>query len=140
MRGTWEVSPREAGGLRVPALVAGSFVPETQTPSVVGAQYLYRWLGSTWTGPVPVPARVVSVTDESYWWVANLDSLLESTDGGENWHPEGQTPDGWLVDRLTMIDSGHGWALAFRPIKPPYSAVLRSDDGGRDWTMITIPS
>jgi len=137
---TWEVGPRETGGLKVSALVAGSFVAGPQAPSVVvGDQYLYRWHGSTWTGPVPLPTGVVSVTSESHWWVMNSSSLVETTDGGVDWHLAGETPAGWLIDRLTMVDPGHGWALASRPRLPAFTAVLRSDDGGRDWTPIAIP-
>ncbi len=72
--------------------------------------------------------------DSSYY-------LLRTTDGGETWQdvtpPTGFSSPPWKAD-ITILGIDADTALAFPPdylfsIKPPYTLVWRTNDGGKSW-------
>jgi photosystem II stability/assembly factor-like uncharacterized protein len=153
---TWEIGPPEVSGgfsplLLVEDLRAGS----QQGQMVLSAEYLYTWRPSTWMGPLRLPAvpavPASTGTDQNRWLVATGSSILETTDAGAHWQALGQIPYGWQVSRLTMVDRTHGWAQLFGAVQSgpapgnnvpvqPATALARTVDGGRHWSLVGTPS
>jgi len=147
--GTIEQGPPVIGTRPAPAVLVSPVLPgPQQRPVLVAERYLYLWRSPTWTGPVLIPnggAPGALVVDEAHWLFVNGNSVLGTTDGGENWLALGQVPAGWVASRLTMPDADHGWALLLR-ITPgaatasPASGLGRTVDGGRHWTLVSAPT
>jgi photosystem II stability/assembly factor-like uncharacterized protein len=150
---TWESGPQVVGGRVSPLLLVEEARQGQQGQIVLSAEYLYTARSSAWMGPVLVPeipaVPTVMETDQAHWLVATGSSVLETTDAGENWQRLGQIPYGWLVSRLTMVDRDHGWAQLIGalgpswgnniPVAPP-TALARTVDGGRHWSLVVTPS
>jgi photosystem II stability/assembly factor-like uncharacterized protein len=105
-------------------------------------QYVYTWQAPAWAGPLSTPAGPVLVADPGRWLAANGSSVLETSDRGQSWTALGAVPRGWVVARLTMVDSSDGWAVVHSagPSGAMQSELARTTDGGRHWDLIIVPS
>lgn len=111
--------------------------------------------GYTWQNPVamlpdsPGPVGrtpVMSILDPDHWWVSS-----QSQQGGDNVQAPPQltfTTNGGRsfiqvhsprIIQMRFVDANHGWAEA---VAGPFNhnQLLRSDDGGRHWTELSVPS
>jgi photosystem II stability/assembly factor-like uncharacterized protein len=111
---------------------------------LIPTRYLYPLGPATWPVPAVLETTGPLFVDQARWLVANGASVLETIDEGENWLALGTVPAGWLVDRLTMVDRDHGWAVLFRASAAPgtvtATGLARTVDGGRRWTLVGLPS
>jgi photosystem II stability/assembly factor-like uncharacterized protein len=93
---------------------------------------------------IPVPTdhflRSVVFTDSLHGWAAGNDgAIIHTADGGESWslQESGTTND---IADLFFLDSLQGWASSFNFMVPPYGTVLlKTVDGGEEWTQIPYP-
>ncbi|TMC09717.1 MAG: hypothetical protein E6J41_09980 [Chloroflexi bacterium] len=143
--GILEDTPPAPGSGSSPMVAVATLEPgPRQNAFTLDGRYVYTWQAPAWAGPVQVPNGPVTVADQAHWFVVMGTSVLESTDGGENWTALGAPVSGWVVNRLTMVDRDHGWATLFR--LPPSglsistTGLARTADGGRHWAAITPPS
>jgi photosystem II stability/assembly factor-like uncharacterized protein len=142
--GTLEDTPPARAGASAPSVAVAILEPgPRQGVFNVDGRYVYTWQAPGWTGPVQVPSGPVTLADQAHWFVVMGTSVLESTDGGENWTTLGAPASGWVIERLAMVDQDHGWATLFR-LPPPGSPIsatglARTADGGGHWTIVTPP-
>jgi photosystem II stability/assembly factor-like uncharacterized protein len=91
----------------------------------------------------PIHDGGVLITGPARWVVASGSSVLETSDGGENWAPLGSAPPGWLINSIAMLDRGSGWAVLVRPGPAqmlPAFGLARTTDGGVHWTPVPPPA
>jgi photosystem II stability/assembly factor-like uncharacterized protein len=143
--GTWDEGPAAVAGGSVPALVVSEIIAGPRGGSIsLTSQNVYTWQPPAWIGPVLIPGGGgVLVAGPARWLVANGNSLLETSDGGENWVPLGMPPPGWLMSSIAMLDRGTGWAVVLHPgLSPtrPAFGLARTTDGGLHWALISLPA
>jgi photosystem II stability/assembly factor-like uncharacterized protein len=69
-------------------------------------------------------------------WALGSAALIGTSDSGETWHElvDHQDPNQYLAGRAAAFtDASHGWLLSFR------EPLMRSDDGGHEWTPVPLP-
>jgi photosystem II stability/assembly factor-like uncharacterized protein len=145
--GTIEEGPQLVGTRPSPAIVVSPLTPGSQPRQVFAAgRYVYLWRSAAWTGPRMIPngGPGVVIVDQTHWLVVSGNSVLQTTDEGEQWLALGQVPSGWVVSRLTMADADHGWALLLSTAlggatASPGTGLARTVDGGRHWTLVSAP-
>jgi photosystem II stability/assembly factor-like uncharacterized protein len=116
------------------------------TPSDTQTKELYHSVdaGSTWVlvatsnsgtepgaGRLPasgVVTQVISVGPGRLLIALDNGTLIESTDGGRTWAPQGLPANGGVI-QLTFTDAQHGWAIL-----SPNDTLYRTSDGGAHWT------
>ena len=83
------------------------------------------------------PLSSVTFVDVAMGWAAGRGVILGTTDGGKSWHAE------WTgtrsISSLTAVDRVHAWGLASGTTAPAAHWLVRTADGGRTWTMTTLP-
>ena len=83
-------------------------------------------------GHLPVSGIVTQLTSVgSDLLLIALDNgtLIESTNGGRTWAPQGLPANGGVV-QLTFTDAQQGWAIL-----SPNDTLYRTSDGGAHWTL-----
>ncbi|NQV02125.1 MAG: hypothetical protein HQ542_05745 [Bacteroidia bacterium] len=91
---------------------------------------------------VPTTQNLQSVcfTDSLYGWaVGDSGTIIHTTDGGENW---GLQDSPIMNDIVTVffLDQNLGWASAINYTTPPYGSILlKTFNGGADWTSLPYP-
>ncbi len=88
--------------------------------------------GNTWTAAASLPANCLIRWQEDRWFAYNITQggILYSTDAGQSW----QTPGSGVLNKKTMsiVAKYGGTMLAIG--QGLYDDLLRSDDGGQNWT------
>lgn len=149
LQGTPQFTSPEDGVLAV------SFAPMTAGPARMFADITTDG-GSTWRQQsLPVGAYALSVVDTTNWviiggGIAGPDFVAHSADAGRSW--SAVTPNRAItgIENLQFISpavgigvvSGQNCPSSSAPPPPPcspQSAVLKTTDGGADWTSILLP-
>jgi photosystem II stability/assembly factor-like uncharacterized protein len=123
------------------ALCSGATPTDTQTKAL----YHSVDAGSTWVlvatsnsgvesgaGRLPssgIVTQLTSVGSDRLLIALDNGSLIESTDGGMTWAPQG-LPANRGITQLTFIDARQGWVIL-----SPNDTLYRTSDGGAHWTM-----
>ena len=115
------------------------------TPSDIQTKELYRSVdaGSTWmlvassnsptepgAGRLPasgIVTQLISVGVGHLLMAFDNGTLIESTDNGRSWAPQGLPASGGVI-QLTFTDARDGWAIV-----SPNDALYRTSDGGAHW-------
>lgn len=117
------------------------------TPTDTQTKELYRSVnaGGTWmlvatsnsdaesgVGRLPVSGivtQLTSVGSDRLLIALDNGALIESTNGGATWAPQGLPANGGVI-QLTFKDAQQGWAIL-----SPSDTLYRTSDGGAHWTM-----
>lgn len=95
--------------------------------------------GVSWKYVAPRPSGssfggVLSFQDALHWWAIDGTSLYKSPDAGQTWTlASNALPNG--LHACQIFDSRHAWAR----VSAEERGLVRSDDGGRHWSRVTIP-
>ena len=114
--------------------------------------------GLTWTDPRPLagpsfggggPSPIVFST-ASRWWYGAGPALYVTDDAGEHWRRAGAVPGGYGFAWLGGPVGTRGWAVVTRfgvcspgavcRARVVGSQAARTDDGGRQWSIVPLPS
>jgi photosystem II stability/assembly factor-like uncharacterized protein len=68
----------------------------------------------------------VDFVDSDKGWVVGQNTVLHTTDGGDNWYPQ-DTPTYYGYYSVDFVDAQHGW------IAGKHGTILHTDDGGQNW-------
>ena len=117
------------------------------TPTDTQTKELYQSVnaGSTWVlvatsnsdaesgvGRLPVSGivtQLTSVGSDRLLIALDNGSVIESTNGGRTWAPQGLPANGSVI-QLTFTDAQQGWAIL-----SPNDTLYRTSDGGSHWTL-----
>jgi photosystem II stability/assembly factor-like uncharacterized protein len=101
-------------------------------------------------GQTCAPAQDASLHDVVFldsangWAVGDHGTVLQTTDGGTNWHKQ-NTPVETALRGVSFVDAEHGWVVG--GTTHPFlwnneAVVLRTDDGGETWqqTLALMPA
>jgi photosystem II stability/assembly factor-like uncharacterized protein len=89
-------------------------------------------------------AREFSSSSPQHGWVVgSKGTLLQTTDGGNNWKPRGSSTDDVVRD-IFFIDENNGWlvcrgqCLSAQDVNEPRAYLMKTTDGGENWKRIEI--
>jgi len=150
-------SPVGVGDQGVPTPIGSGSAAMVVAPMVQGPNqgglllqnwYVYIWQTSSWAVPVRIPSPAFSVvgrTDGRLWWTARGSALLESDDRGDHWRAVGDGPRWRIFNRFDVIDLDHAWAQLLDEQTcldglPCVRSLARTADGGRHWTVVSVPA
>jgi photosystem II stability/assembly factor-like uncharacterized protein len=83
-------------------------------------------------GHLPVSGivtQLTSVGSDRLLIALDNGTLIESTNGGRTWAPQGLPTNGGVM-QLTFTDAQQGWAIL-----SPNDTLYRTSDGGAHWTL-----
>ena len=98
--------------------------------------------GRNWSEPRPLPESrcCPSVLDPIHWWLSYGNDLWTTADGGRNWRLDAaRVPAGVTLVRVVPASMSRSWALGSQNDVPGASVVLRSGDGGTNWSVVQLP-
>ena len=72
----------------------------------------------------------VDFVDQNIGWVASLDTIFKTTDGGFNWVTSSNQIGGRSID---FIDQNNGWIVGRRRGAPENGYISNTTDGGANW-------
>ena len=95
-----------------------------------------------WTklqSPVNVTLRYLSFVDSLTGWAAGEGgTIIHTTDGGNSWEIQNSIVTTFIMD-IFFVDENRGWALTLKDIFPFNSVLLRTTNGGIDWSQENFP-
>jgi photosystem II stability/assembly factor-like uncharacterized protein len=95
--------------------------------------------GRTWTATMPIPSgRAMAAPSADYWIVVVAPRQILSTRDGHQYSQVTSDTDLSQIQQVSFLDPLHGLALVTQP-SGGYQ-LLRSSDGGADWSPVTIGS
>jgi photosystem II stability/assembly factor-like uncharacterized protein len=94
--------------------------------------------GKSWSAIAPpAAAGAIGYSDASHWWWIGQGMFAGSTDGGASWT---DPRDIGVVEpepgSLQVLDADHAW---FAGQSGTRARLEMTDDGGRHWTLTTLP-
>jgi hypothetical protein len=145
--------PATPGGRGYPALIVESVLKVGDRWTLRDA-HLVAWqpAAGTWSGAgagqltdTPVFPVALGFLDARRWWRTEGPSALVTDDAGGHWRLVGRAPGGGPFLSLAVVDAGHGWATVVdpRPCGPGAAcstALARTVDGGRTWSIVSTPA
>lgn len=89
--------------------------------------------------PVNVTLRYLSFVDSLTGWAAGeAGTIIRTTDGGSNWDVQNRTVQTFIMD-IFFIDKNLGWALTLKDEFPFNSVILKTINGGAEWSAEDFP-
>ncbi len=89
--------------------------------------------------PVNVTLRYLSFVDSLTGWAAgDAGTIIRTTDGGNSWDVQNSTVQTFIMD-IFFIDKNLGWALTLKDVFPFNSVLLKTTNGGDDWSAEDFP-
>ena len=90
--------------------------------------------------PTTQNLQSVSFTDSLFGWaVGDSGTIIHTADGGKNWGLQDSPVMNDLV-AVFFLDRNQGWASAINFTTPPYGSILlKTINGGADWTSFPYP-
>ena len=89
--------------------------------------------------PVNVTLRYLSFVDSLTGWAAgDTGTIIRTTDGGNSWDVQNSTVQTFIMD-IFFIDKNLGWALTLKDVFPFNSVLLKTTNGGDDWSAEDFP-
>ncbi len=89
--------------------------------------------------PVSTLLRNVIFVDSLNGWAAGADGIIiNTTDGGINWSKQNTYTTSFITD-IYFINNNIGWALTFSDVFPFNTIVLKTINGGNEWTAKDFP-
>jgi photosystem II stability/assembly factor-like uncharacterized protein len=67
------------------------------------------------------------------WASGEIGTIIKTSDGGRSWQVQNSTVPFFITD-IHFIDENHGWAVTVRDVPPFNTILLRTTNGGDDWT------
>jgi photosystem II stability/assembly factor-like uncharacterized protein len=89
--------------------------------------------------PVDVTLRYLCFVDSLTGWAAGeAGTIIRTTDGGNNWDIQNSTVQTFIMD-IFFVDENLGWAITLKDVFPFTSVLLKTTNGGDDWTSEDFP-
>lgn len=89
--------------------------------------------------PVTGTLRFLSFVDSLNGWAAGESgTIIRTADGGDSWVIQNSTLPTFIMD-IFFADINYGWALSLRDEFPFNSILLRTTNGGNEWTANDLP-
>ncbi len=89
--------------------------------------------------PVNITLRQLSFVDSLTGWAAGeAGTIIRTTDGGVDWKIQNSTVQTFISD-IFFLDKDLGWATTTQDVFPFKSVILKTTNGGDDWTGETYP-
>ena len=98
--------------------------------------------GESWSEPRPLPgARCCpAVLDASNWWELDGATLYSTSDGGRHWESMSPLlPAGTRLNSVIPASRAEFWGVGSQLGSLGTAVLLRSRDGGRSWTAVSLP-
>lgn len=97
----------------------------------------------TWekiTVPTSVTLNSVFFTDSLYGWIAgDSGTVIHTSDGGKNWDHQVTGTNNNIVS-VFFLDRNRGWAASQNYSTTPYGTILlKTLNGGSEWTSVPYP-
>lgn len=82
--------------------------------------------------------NIISVDANHAWAAGRIGTIVRTTNGGDDWTILNTGVTDFIYD-VFFIDQQFGWAVSF-PTTPPYfTRILKTSDGGNNWSISTFP-
>ncbi len=89
--------------------------------------------------PVNVTLRYLTFVDSLTGWAAGeAGTIIHTTDGGNSWDVQNSTVQTFIMD-IFFVDKNIGWALTLKDEFPFNSVILKTTNGGDDWSAENFP-
>ena len=89
--------------------------------------------------PVIATLRFISFADSLNGWAAGeAGTIIRTTDGGDSWEIQNSAVQTFIMD-IFFTDINYGWALTLRDEFPFNSVLLKTTNGGDEWTANDFP-
>jgi photosystem II stability/assembly factor-like uncharacterized protein len=89
--------------------------------------------------PVKTTLRYLCFVDSLNGWAAGESgTIIGTTDGGYSWEVQNSTVQTFIMD-IFFIDINNGWALTFKDVFPFNSIILKTTNGGDEWSAEDFP-
>jgi len=89
--------------------------------------------------PVNATLRYLSFVDSLTGWAAGeAGTIIRTTDGGNSWDVQNSTVQTFIMD-IFFIDKNLGWALTLKDVFHFNSVLLKTTNGGDDWSAEDFP-
>jgi photosystem II stability/assembly factor-like uncharacterized protein len=89
--------------------------------------------------PVNVTLRKLCFVDSLTGWAAGeAGTIIRTTDGGNSWGIQNSTVQTFIMD-IFFVNKNLGWAITLKDAFPFNSVLLKTTNGGVDWTAEDFP-
>ena len=89
--------------------------------------------------PVNVTLRNLIFIDSLTGWAAgDYGTIIHTTDGGKNWEIQNSSVQTFILD-IHFINKDVGWALTWKDVFPFNSVILKTTNGGTEWSAEDYP-
>ena len=89
--------------------------------------------------PVNVTLRYLSFVDSLTGWAAGeAGTIIRTNDGGGTWEVQNSTVQTFISD-IFFLDKNLGWATTIEDAFPFNSIIIKTTNGGEDWTAENFP-
>jgi photosystem II stability/assembly factor-like uncharacterized protein len=89
--------------------------------------------------PVNLTLRKLSFVDSLTGWAAGeAGTIIRTTDGGNNWEIQNSTVQTFITD-IFFLDRNFGWAATIEDAFPFRSVILKTANGGENWSAVYFP-
>lgn len=133
---------RAPGQAPVPSASARATIPGVSPSAVSTASAAMSFRdpgGSVYRGPVDEMQRLDATSGWALVGSLSPSYLMFTDDAGATWRdgtPAGMVTNPWIE----LLDADHGWMVQSMAADPrSTSLILRTSDGGRDWTSSALP-
>ncbi len=94
--------------------------------------------GTTWKSTMPLPGALgtIDFVDMQHGWATDGITLYNTSDGGQHWAKLSPGANFKQVTFLSFVSSTTGWAIGRQ--SNTSSFLLKTTDGGKTWTPISI--
>jgi len=72
------------------------------------------------------------------WAAGDMGTIIHTSDGGKSWEIQNSTAQTYILD-IHFINKDIGWALKWNDVFPFNSVILKTTNGGTEWTPENYP-
>jgi len=89
--------------------------------------------------PTNKTLRYLTFVDSLTGWAAGeAGTIIHTTDGGNNWVIQNSTVQTFISD-IFFLDKNFGWATTIEDVYPFNSIIIKTTNGGEDWSTTYYP-
>ncbi len=89
--------------------------------------------------PVNLTLRKLSFVDSlTGWATGEAGTIIRTTDGGDSWEIQNSTVQTFITD-IFFLDRNFGWAVTIEDDFPFRSVILKTANGGENWSAVYFP-